>query len=82
MPKTNLLKSAAIFVLALGIVSGVAYAGIKITEIFKIKGIDDTGIQTALQNAINDDKLGDGTNDPSYTIKRIDNADFYFTVRS
>ena len=50
MPKTNILKSAAIFILALGIVSGVAYAGIRITEIFKIKGIDDTGIQTALQN--------------------------------
>ena len=50
MSKTKILQIAASFVLAIGIISGVTYAGFKIAEIFKIKGMDDTGIQTALQN--------------------------------
>lgn len=48
--KNKILKMVATFVLAIGITCGVVYAGIQITSLFKIKGMDDTGIQTAIQN--------------------------------
>lgn len=50
MPNNKVLKTVASLVLALGITCGAVYAGYKITSYFKIKGIDDTGIQTALEN--------------------------------
>lgn len=50
MPKNRILKTVATFIIAVGIIGSVTYAGIKIAEIFKIKGMDDAGIQTALQN--------------------------------
>ena len=50
MPKNKILRTAASLILALGITCGVAYAGYQLTNYFKIKGIDDTGIQTALEN--------------------------------
>ena len=50
MSKNKILRTAASLFLVLGITCGVAYAGYQLTNYFKIKGIDDTGIQTALQN--------------------------------
>lgn len=50
MSRTKILQTVASFILIIGIISGVTYAGVKIAEIFKIKGMDDVGIQTALQN--------------------------------
>lgn len=50
MSKNKILRTAASVFLILGITCGVAYAGYQITNYFKIKGMDDTGIQTALQN--------------------------------
>ncbi len=50
MQKNNFLRTAASLVLALGITCGMVYAGYQLTNYFRIKGIDDTGIQTALQN--------------------------------
>lgn len=50
MYKNKILKTVATFIIAIGIIGTVTYAGIKIVEIFKIKGMDDTGIQTAIQN--------------------------------
>lgn len=50
MPKSKVLRIAASFILILGITYGVVYAGYKLTKYFSIKGIDDTGIQTALEN--------------------------------
>lgn len=50
MAKTKILQIATSFVLVIGIITGVTYAGVKIAEIFRIKGMDDTGIQTAIQN--------------------------------
>ena len=50
MPKNKILKTVATFIIAVGIIGSVTYAGVKIVEIFKIKGMDDAGIQTALQN--------------------------------
>ena len=50
MSKNRILRTAASLFLVIGITCGVAYAGYQITNYFKIKGIDDTGIQTALQN--------------------------------
>lgn len=50
MPKNKILKTVATFIIAVGIIGSATYAGVKIVEIFKIKGMDDAGIQTALQN--------------------------------
>lgn len=50
MPKNKILKTVATFIIAVGIIGSVTYAGVKIAEIFGIKGMDDAGIQTALQN--------------------------------
>ena len=50
MPNNKILKTVASLVLVLGITCGAVYAGYKITSYFKIKGIDDAGIQTALEN--------------------------------
>ena len=50
MPNNKILKTVASLVLVLGITCGAVYAGYKITSYFKIKGIDDAGIQTALKN--------------------------------
>ena len=50
MPNNKILKTVASLVLVLGITCGAVYAGCKITGYFKIKGIDDSGIQTALEN--------------------------------
>ena len=50
MSKNKILRTAASLFLVLGITCGVAYAGYQITNYFRIKGIDDAGIQTALQN--------------------------------
>ncbi len=50
VPKNKILKMVATFILAIVIVGGVTYGGIKIVEIFRIKGMDDAGIQTAIQN--------------------------------
>lgn len=50
MPNNKILKTVAGLVLVLGITCGAVYAGYKITGYFKIKGIDDSGIQTALEN--------------------------------
>lgn len=50
MPKNKILKTVATFIIAIGIIGSITYAGVKIVEIFKIKGMDDKGIQTALQN--------------------------------
>ena len=50
MSKNRILRTAASLFLVIGITCGVAYAGCQITNYFRIKGIDDTGIQTALQN--------------------------------
>lgn len=50
MPNNKILKTVASLFLVLGITCGVAYAGYQLTNYFKIKGIDDTGIQTALEN--------------------------------
>jgi len=50
MPRNNIFRVAASLVLAIGITCGVAYAGYQLTNYFRIKGIDDTGIQTALKN--------------------------------
>ena len=49
MPKNNIFRVAASLVLAIVVTCGVAYAGYQLTNYFKIKGIDDTGIQTALE---------------------------------
>lgn len=50
MQKKRMIKSVAVFILTITIITTVTYAGVKIAEIFRIKGMDDTGIQTALQN--------------------------------
>lgn len=50
MHNSKILKTAASLFLVLGITCGVAYAGYQLTNYFRIKGIDDTGIQTALEN--------------------------------
>lgn len=50
MPNNKILRTAASLFLVLGITCGVAYAGYQLTNYFRIKGIDDTGIQTALEN--------------------------------
>lgn len=50
MFKSKTMKIIVIILLTLIIISGVTYGGIKIVEIFKIKGMDDAGIQTAIQN--------------------------------
>lgn len=50
MPKNKILKTVATFIIVIGIIGSVTYAGVKIAEIFRIKGMDDAGIQTALQN--------------------------------
>lgn len=50
MPNNKILKTVASLVLVFGITCGAVYAGCKITGYFKIKGIDDSGIQTALEN--------------------------------
>lgn len=50
MSKNRILRTAASLFLVLGITCGVAYAGYQITNYFKIKGMDDAGIQTALKN--------------------------------
>lgn len=49
-PNNKILRTAASLFLVLGITCGVAYAGYQLTNYFRIKGIDDTGIQTALEN--------------------------------
>lgn len=50
MFKSKTMKIIVITLLTLIIISGVIYGGIKIVEIFRIKGMDDAGIQTAIQN--------------------------------
>ena len=50
MPDNKILRTAASLFLVLGITCGVAYAGYQLTNYFRIKGIDDTGIQKALEN--------------------------------
>lgn len=50
MHNNKILKTVASLFLVLGITCGVAYAGYQLTNYFRIKGIDDTGIQTALEN--------------------------------
>lgn len=50
MTNSKILRTAASLFLVLGITCGVAYAGYQLTNYFRIKGIDDTGIQTALEN--------------------------------
>lgn len=50
MSKNKILRTVASLFLILGITCGVVYAGYQITNYFKIKGMDDTGIQTALRN--------------------------------
>lgn len=50
MIKNKILKTVATFIIGIGIIGSATYAGVKISEIFKIKGMDDAGIQTALQN--------------------------------
>ncbi|MDO5555141.1 MAG: hypothetical protein Q4G09_00360 [Clostridia bacterium] len=50
MPKNKIFKMVASFVLVIGLTCGIVYAGIQMTSLFRIKGMDDTGIQTALEN--------------------------------
>lgn len=50
MTNNKILKTVATFVIAVGIIGSVTYASVKLVEIFKIRGMDDAGIQTALQN--------------------------------
>lgn len=50
MFKSKTMKIIVVSILTLIIISGVIYGGIKIVEIFRIKGMDDAGIQTAIQN--------------------------------
>lgn len=48
MPKK--FKMIATFIICMGITFGVVYAGFQLENLFKIKGINDKGIQTALEN--------------------------------
>ena len=47
---TRAPKMVASFMLSILVFSGLVYAGTYFNKLFKIKGIDDTGIQTAIQN--------------------------------
>ena len=49
-PKKNILKMVASFVLCVGITMGVVYASVQLESLFRINGMNDKGIQTALAN--------------------------------
>ena len=49
-PKKNILKMVASFILCVGITMGVVYASVQLESLFRINGMNDKGIQTALSN--------------------------------
>ncbi len=50
MTKRNLFKLVASLIVYIGITFGMVYAGFQLETLFKIKGMNDKGIQTALEN--------------------------------